>query len=176
MISQLSEQQIRFIADSLNQPKKLQLLFRASEHQFKAKAFHQHCDGIKNTFVIARTDFGRTIAGFTRRKWDSVSGDVNGESKDAFLLQVDLMQKMEHQKGRLICCIANYGPIFGDGSDFAIFDNCNTANNCAYFPVSYNVEGPNKYSQCEQTYRAFTGAADDYNFRVVEYEVFAVTF
>ena len=86
------------------------------------------------------------------------------------------MQKMEHQNGRLIFCHANYGPIFGSGSDFEIRDNCNTSNNCVYFPSSYNVEGPNKYSQCEQTYRAFTGAADDYNFRVVEYEVFAVTF
>ena len=160
MISQLSEQQIRFIADSLNQPKKLQLLFRASEHQFKAAAFHQHCDGIENTFVIARTDFGRTIAGFTRRKWDSVSGDVNGESKDAFLLQVDLMQKMLHQNGRLICCHANFGPCFGNGRDFGINDNCNTVNNYANFPSSYNVEGPNKYTVCEETYRAFTGAAD----------------
>ena len=147
-----------FIFFSLGLPKKLQLLFRASEHQFKAAAFHQHCDGIENTFVIARTDFGRTIAGFTCHKWASIGGDVNGESKDAFLLQVDLMQKMEYQNGRLIYCGADCGPWFG--SDFGIKDNCNTVNNYAYFPVSYNVEGPNKYSKCEQTYRAFTGAAD----------------
>ena len=84
------------------------------------------------------------------------------------------MQKMEHQNGRLICCHANFGPCFGN--DFAIYDNCNTVNNYALFPISYNVEGPNKYSKCEQTYRAFTGAVDNTNFRIVEYEVFAVTF
>ena len=85
------------------------------------------------------------------------------------------MQKMVHQKERLIYCGADCGPWFG--SDFGIKDNCNTANNYADFPYSYNVEGPNKYSQCEQTNRSFTGAAADHtNFRIVEYEVFAVTF
>ena len=174
MILQLTKKQIQFIADSLNKPKKLQLLFRASEHQFKAKAFHEHCDGVADTFVIARTNFGKTIAGFTRHKWDSTSKWVKGEAKGTFLLQVDLMRKMVHQNGVVISCFAGNGPVFG--YDFQIKDNCNTVKNCAGFPSSYNVEGPNKYSQCKETYRAFTGAAGYRNFRIVEYEVFRVTF
>ena len=107
LISQLTELQRQFIADSLNKPKKLQLLFRASEHQFKAAAFHKHCDGIADTFVIARTDFGKTIAGFTRHKWESTGKWVKGEAKGAFLLQVDLMQKMNHRNEKVIGCFAD---------------------------------------------------------------------
>ena len=143
LISQLTEQQNQFISESLNKPKKLQLLFRASEHQFKAKAFHKHCDGIANTFVIARTDFGKTIAGFTCHKWESTNKSVNGEAEGTFLLQINLLQKMVHQNGGVIGCFAHFGPMFGD--DFRIKDNCNTATNWANFPYNYNVEGPNKY-------------------------------
>ena len=132
LISQLTEQQKQFIANSLNKPKKLKLLFRASEHQFKGKAFHKHCDGIADTFVIARTDFGKTIAGFTRLKWESTGKWVKGEAKGAFLLQVDLMQKMSHRNEYVIGCFSDCGPVFG--YDFQIYDNCNTGKNWANFP------------------------------------------
>ena len=124
--------------------------------------------------MIARTDFGKTIAGFTRLKWDSTDKWVYGEAKGAFLLQVDLMQKMNHRRGGVIACYADCGPVFG--TDFQIYDNCNTDKNYANFPSNYNVDDPYEYSQCEETYRAFTGAADYKNFRIVEYEVFGVTF
>ena len=100
---------------------------------------------------------------------------MDGEAKGTFLLQVDLMQKMTHQKGTVIRCYKNYGPMFGY-NDFQIYDNCNASINWGNFPDSYNVEGPNKYTNCEQTYRAYTGAPDHCNFKIVEYEVFRVTF
>lgn len=88
--------------------------------------------------MIARTNFGKTIAGFSHYKWESTEKDVYDQTKNAFLLQVDLMQKMTHEKGTLICCRANYGPLFG-GTDFGIYDNCNTTTNLAHFPASYNI-------------------------------------
>ena len=56
-----------------------------------------------------------------------------------------------------------------------ILDNCNS-NNSSYanFPYTYNWEGPQKYSNGQQSYTAFSGATSGYNFRVEEYEVFAV--
>ena len=58
----------------------------------------------------------------------------------------------------MIGCFADSGPRFG--YDFQIHDNCNTATNWANFPYNYNVDGPNEYTECEETNRAFTGAAN----------------
>lgn len=41
--------------NSLNSPKRLSLLFRASEHDFSAVKFHQYCDGIPHTLTLVRT-------------------------------------------------------------------------------------------------------------------------
>ena len=60
-----------FLDKSLNRPKGLKLLFRASEHNFDPKEFHSKCDGIPDTLTIIRTSFDKTIAGFTHYKWES---------------------------------------------------------------------------------------------------------
>ena len=75
----------------------------------------------------------------------------------------------------LIYCGSDYGPRFGGGADLHIVDNCNSNNtSSANFPTTYNWEGPQKYSKGQQSYTAFSGATSGYNFRVEEYEVFAV--
>jgi hypothetical protein len=84
-----------FIFDSLDKPKGLKLLFRASEHQFKAAKFHQFCDNIPNTFTLIRTEFGKTIAAYTPLKWTSLNGQWAADpSRRSFLLQLDLKEKM----------------------------------------------------------------------------------
>ena len=62
---------IKFISDSLCQPSSLKLIFRASEHSFSAKAFHRHCDRAEDTFVLVRTKFGKTIAGYSGYTWEA---------------------------------------------------------------------------------------------------------
>ena len=47
--------QFQMIYSNLSKPKELKLLFRGSEHNFKAKAFHQNCDNIHNTLTVVRT-------------------------------------------------------------------------------------------------------------------------
>ena len=49
---------------------KLKLLFKASEHKYRAKEFHKVCDGIEDTFVLIQAEYGKTVAGFTHYKWD----------------------------------------------------------------------------------------------------------
>ena len=34
-----------FLLEALNYPSKVERIFRASEHDFKAASFHKHCDG-----------------------------------------------------------------------------------------------------------------------------------
>ena len=61
----------QFISDSLCRPSAMRLLFRASEHKFSAEAFHRHCDRAENTFVLVRTKFGKTIAGYSGYTWEA---------------------------------------------------------------------------------------------------------
>ena len=51
--------------------KKAQLLFRASERGFRAEAFHSECDRRGPTLTIIRTEFGKTIGGYSYYNWDS---------------------------------------------------------------------------------------------------------
>jgi predicted NAD-dependent protein-ADP-ribosyltransferase YbiA (DUF1768 family) len=120
---------IDFIRRSLGNPKGLQLLFRASQHYFKAHQFHKYCDDIEDTFVLIRTEHGKTIAGYSHYKWNQVDcGYVSDPDRRAFLLQLDsnkrLIPTSDHN---LICCSSNDGPVFGS-SDLCIGDNCNNSS------------------------------------------------
>ena len=73
MVTALSYPQKVFLSNALSHPKQLRLLFRASEHGFSAAKFHEHCDNIENTLTLVRTEFGKTVGGFTKYKWNQVS-------------------------------------------------------------------------------------------------------
>ncbi len=176
LLSELVKEQNDFLKKSLNYPKDLLLLFRASENNYLSAAFHQKCDNIPNTLTLVRTEFGKTIAGFTKYTWNSVNAYVSNEEKNCFLLSLDMKQKMVPNNGNnLIYCNPTYGPTFGSGHDLVITNQCQNANSCyANFPNCYNYEGENKYVVHQDTYKAFSGATKGYNFRVIEYEVFRV--
>jgi hypothetical protein len=121
---------------------RLELMFRASDHGFSAKAFHAKCDNIEDTLTLVRTEFGRTIAGYTNYKWNAVRGYVRDEGRRAFLLSFDHAEKyVPQQEKNLIYCQSGNGPIFGR-YDLVIADGCNTnSDSYACFPYSYNREG-----------------------------------
>ena len=50
---------------------RVERLFRASEHGFSAKVFHQKCDKQEDTLVLVHTEFGKTIGGYTHYPWTS---------------------------------------------------------------------------------------------------------
>lgn len=78
-------------------------------------------------------------------------------------------------KTSLIWGKANSGPIFGDGHDLCIADECNiTRDSFANFPFTYNTEGVERYINNQKSIEAFSGATNDINFLVEEYEVFRV--
>ena len=58
---------------------RVEILFRASEHGFSAKAFHEKCDNQEDTLVLVRTEFGKTIGGYTHYPWRSVNNTGSGE-------------------------------------------------------------------------------------------------
>ena len=72
------------------------------------------------------TEFGRTIAGFTRYRWNQVKeGFVSGDKNLTFLFQLDLKQKLvPYNPHQLIYCSSKLGPTFGDGHDLCLVDQC----------------------------------------------------
>ncbi len=121
--------------------KRVSLLFRATEDGFKAKDFHNKCDGKTGaTVIIIQSNFGNIFGGYTTVPWTSVKGWQ--KDKNAFLFLVrssnDLMQKQcpllfnikEDQSDFAVLHRPDYGPIFGR-SDICIMNNCNNiaANN-----------------------------------------------
>jgi hypothetical protein len=172
-------EQREFLWQTLSRPKELQLLFRASEHDFSAAAFHARCDGTPDTLTLLRTERGRTLAAYSHYQWNQVSNNyVNDKERRAWLLQLDLLQKMVPQSDdHLIYCNSSWGPIFGSGHDLKIANSCHANNNsCANFPTSYNREDGSKYTNGQESYTAFSGATGGKNFKVREYEVFRVVY
>jgi hypothetical protein len=172
----VSQEQLQFLNTILNGPKKVELLFRASEHQFKIAAFHKQCDGIPNTLTLVRTEFGRTIGGFSSIPWDSNNSWGHDPNARCFLFSLDFQEKYSPARvDRLIYRRADYGPYFGggnEGSDLCLWDECNK-NSISYanFPCVYGRE---KYASGQESIRLFSGQVNGWNFRVEEYEVFRV--
>ena len=154
--------------------KALTLLYRASDNEFPVKKFHQKCDGIENTVTVVETEFGKIIGGYTPVKWESPQSwkykeDASGES---FLFSVSLNEKYPvTNKQYATCQSKDYGPTFGSGQcDLYLYDKCNANNSSqAYFPHSYNN---GKYQNNQQSYTAFSGQTNGYQFKVKQYEVF----
>ena len=58
-----------------SQSTKLKLLYRGSDHGFRADAFHNRCDGFKKVIVIIRSDMKNIFGGFTS-KGDYKNDDI----------------------------------------------------------------------------------------------------
>jgi hypothetical protein len=78
--------QLQYIQQCLDYPKQLELIFRASDNAFKASRFHLYCDNVPHTLTLIRTEFNRTIAGYTPLTWNSSKGFSRDESGRSFLL------------------------------------------------------------------------------------------
>ena len=104
------------------------LIFRGSRNGFKAEDFHEKCDGKSNTIVFVQAKNGRRFGGFTEAKWDKSNSYKN--SPNGFLFSLDNKELFYNKKNECdIYCCGEKGPIFGDGHDLFIDDNCNRTNN-----------------------------------------------
>ena len=75
-------------------------LFRASEHDFNPIAFHHDCDNKEDTLVLIRTEYGKTIGGFTRYPWTSNDPDegwTNNLKGRDFIFSLDMKEKFVPQ-------------------------------------------------------------------------------
>ena len=158
----------------LGRPAKIELLFRASEHNFSAEAFHKKCDKVSSTLVLVRTEFDKTIGGFNPGRWYSrVRGNFMPDfSNKAFIFSLDLKEKFAlKDSSEAFSCGQDMGP--GFGQDIQITDQCfNSKKSHSWFPSAY--DGKDKYQSNQVSHTAFCGNPHGYKFRVIDYEVFRV--
>ncbi len=110
---------------------KAELIFRGSENHFIATTYHQKCDKVKDTLLLAVSEKGAIFGGYTPIPTTSTVeevyfADMTGTS---FLFSVthnQMFRLKADQRKRAICPIMSWGPRFGKGSDLAICDRCNT--------------------------------------------------
>lgn len=148
------------------------LLHRASNHGHKAQAFHGDCDDIAPLFVVVLGPSGQLCGGFTDVPFARTNGRKSkySASENAFLFSLvnaanlpptrfDIQKKMF-----AILSHANFGPIFGAGADLSIADMCNSnMESYSNLPHTYGGEGA-----------CCTLLMGDYNFTVIDYEVFTL--
>jgi hypothetical protein len=105
------------------------LLYRGSRDGFSAANFHTKCDGHSNTLTIVKAHGTSYIfGGFASINWDS-SGQYKSDP-NAFLFS---LTNKDNQSSKIkpidtmhsIYCGSEYGPTFGGGHDFHVFDNAN---------------------------------------------------
>jgi hypothetical protein len=112
----------------------MQLVYRASKQNFSAKAFHQVCDGKKNTLTIAKTEFGNLVGGFCAVPWRSPANWEYEEdpSNQTFIFSLSKyfegLRFTPFKKKFTLAMHREYGPCFGD--DLVIYDNSSTSKNC----------------------------------------------
>ena len=98
--------------------------------------------------MLLRTEFGKTIGGYTHYAWTSPSSSytkVSDPGCKAFIFSLNMKEKFVPQDSEyLIRQYPLWGPAFGDG-DITITDSCNVHdshnvnnNSCANFPKTYN--------------------------------------
>jgi hypothetical protein len=147
------------------------LLYRGTRDGFGAVNFHSKCDEQSHTVTIILTTAGYIFGGFTPIAWDSSSGYKEDNTGKSFLFSLKNPRNTEPKifplsnPSRAIDCYSSYGPIFGNGNDIQVANNCDQSRNWTNVGVTYindtGIDGK----------QVFTGQQ---NFQVKEIEVFAV--
>jgi hypothetical protein len=126
---------ITVIKDPMN-PRRMNasLLWRGSEHRFRARSFHAACDGHAHTLTVIFDTDGHIFGGFTPIAWESgwfktCKEDRNGESfifslkNSHFPGEFRKFSLKDSQRFSAISFSSRLGPCFGN-DDILIPDRC----------------------------------------------------
>ena len=142
--------------------KEYRLLFKGKRDGFRSKDFHSKCDNKSYTVSFVKSKEGRRFGGFTDVEWDQSGSYKKGSN--GFIFSLDNNEIYYNKDSNWnIYCHSNYGPTFGGGHDFCIYDNCDKNNN------SYDNSGCSYDTKGKQYALAGT-----YNFYVEDYEVYKI--
>ena len=149
---------------------KLDLLYRASEHNFDSQKFHELCDGKGPTLVIIRSTTKRLFGGYSSKSWFSYGGYVFAPG--SFLFSLDKQTKHEIIYGKREFSIFgrnDKGPTFGHEHEFdlSLENQSNRQQSRTQLGITYShypyLNDPNH----------LTGSS---YFMVEEYEVFGLNY
>ena len=132
-------QQRKLLGDWYGEREKWKCAFRASEHEYRAAAFHRVCDPLGPTLSIIRCTNGYVFGGYTSLSWAAVSWSQDPKAfckyqvaarHDPFSLTPAIVFSIvnpTNKPAKLVLGNANdtyamggnsaYGPIFGAGND-----------------------------------------------------------
>lgn len=147
-----------------------QMLYSSSIHGFGAAEFHERCDGHPHTLCVIQSAAGPIFGAYTNLRWENNTGNVPDKHGKSFIFSVThgSVHPIVREKHRAICCLSNYGPIFGNGSDFYISSNCDRTDCWSNFGATYRLpEGVVKGSQSAKAY-----LAGSQYFKVSHYEIY----
>ncbi|KAK8811552.1 hypothetical protein WA158_003286 [Blastocystis sp. Blastoise] len=134
----------------IGKEKQWELLFRASEHEYKASEFHKYCDNKRETVTlikhIGHNNHINIFGGYTDQNWDSSCEKKSYSKEFLFTLSNEYnipptkYDYTNNDKSAAILCSSSYGPIFGIGhTDLCICDNCHTDNNSYCYANYYDT-------------------------------------
>jgi hypothetical protein len=121
--------------------KQWKLLWRGSRDGFRARGFHERCDGSANTLTVILDTSGNVFGGFTPIEWESRQSDPSSQGHNCYKCDNTLESfvftlKNPHNvpprkfplkseaKQSAIVCDSDWGPYFGGG--MGVCDLCNT--------------------------------------------------
>jgi len=104
-----------------------------------AKDFHDNCDGKGPTVVIVESRTGHVFGAYTDVSWSSSTGGQKSSSSFLFQLRPNFIQYdiRDGYESKAVYHHANYGPLFGTGSDLQIPDRALLNDTMAYSNGEY---------------------------------------
>ncbi|KAK8815396.1 hypothetical protein WA158_003608 [Blastocystis sp. Blastoise] len=137
----------------IGKEKKWKLIFRASDHDFKASEFHKYCDNKCPTVTIIKhighDNKINIFGGYTNQSWEYHSACGWKSYSKEFLFTLSNEHGIPPTKYDYIDSDRSYGilnsyfegPIFGGGNDIHISENCHSninsyCNACSYSEVN----------------------------------------
>lgn len=161
----INDEEITTINNWINPAKKMELtlLYKMTKNGSLAATFHTLCNNKGPTLVIVKSTLGYKFGGYTTVNWSSRGSYVDDSA--AIIFSLDKNLKYNKANSNAIYDNSSYGPTFGGGHDFYVSNQCDI-NYSSY------CNTPSTYTGCSKD--ILTGG--EYNFRVVDYEVYLVKF
>ena len=153
------------------------LLYRGTRDGFGVSDFHRTCDNKGKTLVLIKNSSGHIFGGFASIPWTGPSSGEYKQASGSFLFTLINMYGIQPTKfplknendGNAVYHKNDRGPIFGNGCDVFISNDCNSNTNSGSNFGSY------AYRDTAGKGRSiFTSSTSDKYFQVQEIEVFKV--
>jgi hypothetical protein len=156
---------------------KWKIIYRGTNDGFKAKDFHDRCDGVGDTMTFIKTTNGSLFGGYTPIPWTSGGGAKWDPKTFLFSLRnntrtqpMKLLNNGPYSSNTYsIYCLKKSGPAFGGGCDICIANNSNVnTESLSNLGHSFTLSG-----YTFDTVEAQSFLAGSLYFQVSEIEVYA---